>query len=110
MINRYLQNTYSDGTDNPMVCDSHVELDGSVYCAVLHTPHITSCFLTDPLNLALGNDIKVPTPQYLYTLNTQGIPSASLAFGSKSSATLPQDPYLQHQINNLFTTTHSVVT
>ena len=42
MISRYLQNTYNDGTNDPVVRDSRVEFDGSVCCAVLHTPHITS--------------------------------------------------------------------
>ena len=105
IINRYLQNTYNDGTDDPVVRHSRVEVDESVYCAVLRTPQIASQFLSDPFNLALGNDFKAPHPQYLYSLNTQGIPVTSPAFDSMPVPPCQsQDPSLQPQIDRLSAT------
>ena len=107
LINHYLKNMYSDGSGDPVVCDSCVELDSMVYCTILHMPHIASCFVSKPFTLFAASGIKASPPQYLYALNMQGIPIT--AFNPNfSSQSQESNPLFQQQLDNLTTNANSV--
>ena len=85
MIDSYLQRRYG----------VPVELDGTVYCVILSTPQITQRFLRDPFTLFENSGISTSPPQFLYLLNSNGIPSTTafphlLMFPPNASSTLSQ--------------------
>jgi len=95
----YLQHQYGNATDDPVVRRSRVELDGSVYCVILSTPQITQRFLRDPFNLFNNSGINISPPQYLYLLNSNGIPPTS--FNNRFSTSPALDPSSLHQLDTL---------
>jgi hypothetical protein len=99
MIDAYLQRRYGDSSGDPVVRRSHVELDGSVYCAILSTPQLTQRFLRDLFVLFEPSGITTSPPQYLYLLNSNGIPFTS--FNSRPSSSLTFDPSSQRQLDTL---------
>jgi hypothetical protein len=50
-----------------------------VYCAVLVTPAITARFLEDPFEVFDNSGIKTGKPEYLYLLNSHGIPNINFS-------------------------------
>ncbi|KAF5374623.1 hypothetical protein D9615_008977 [Tricholomella constricta] len=56
---------------------SRLELNGTIYCVVLRDPEVTTQFLTDPFEaFPEGSVFKPNKPDYLYKLNSAGIPNA----------------------------------
>jgi len=100
MIDAYLQRNYGDNIGGPVVRRSRVELDGSVYCVILATPQITQCFLHDPFHLFENSGITPSPPQFLYLLNSNGIPPVSFNSCFTSSAS-SFDPMSQRQLDTL---------
>ncbi|KJA14060.1 hypothetical protein HYPSUDRAFT_209040 [Hypholoma sublateritium FD-334 SS-4] len=90
---------FGDASGEPVVRRSRVELDGSVYCVVLSTLQIIQTFLREPFNLFGNSGINPSPPQYLYLLNSAGIPPAS--FNNRSSSSPATDPSLQRQLDTL---------
>ena len=85
-------------------------LDGSVYCAVLKNPIITSLFLSNKFNLfknkpRFSSSIPAWQPDYLYNLNIQGFPTTSSSFQQTLQGILPQ---LQTQLDFLWSQTKVV--
>lgn len=74
MIDSYLRRRFRDASGEPVVGQSRVELNGSVYCAVLSTLQVNQTFLREPFNLFKNSGINPSRPQYLYLLNSAGIP------------------------------------
>jgi hypothetical protein len=99
MIDAYLQRRYGEASGDRVVRRSHVELDGSVYCAILATPHLTQRFLQDPFVLFENSGLNTSPPQYLYLLNSNGIPLTS--FNNRFPSSLTFDPSSQRQLDNL---------
>lgn len=100
MIDAYLQRSYGDNTRDPIVRRSRIELDGSVYCVILSTPQITQRFLRDPFHLFENSGINPSPPQFLYILNSNGIPPVS--FNSRfTSSTSSYDPISQRQLDTV---------
>jgi hypothetical protein len=99
MIDDYIQRQYGDASGDPVVRRSRVELDGSVYCAILSTPQITQRFLRDPFTLFKDSGINTSPPQFLYLLNSNGIPPSSL--NSRFSSSITFDPSSQRQLDTL---------
>ncbi|PPR01350.1 hypothetical protein CVT26_015408 [Gymnopilus dilepis] len=95
LIDRYLEDTYRGEPADPVVRDSRVELDGSVYCAILRTPYITRRFLSEPFEVFNDTGVFVSPPQYLYTLNSRDSGS---------------NPYVQKQLDALTTSAESLKT
>ncbi|KIM42929.1 hypothetical protein M413DRAFT_26890 [Hebeloma cylindrosporum] len=107
LINRHLEQTYADGSGDPVVRDSRVELDGMVYCAILRTPAIAARFLSDPFSLFSNTVVKATAPQYLYELNSQGVPIPSY---TSNYFNPPQEsaPQFQQQLDTLSANADSV--
>ena len=97
MIDAYLQRKYGTSTEGPVVRRSRVELDGTVYCVILSTPQITQRFLRDPFTLFENSGITTSPPQFLYLLNSNGIPPTS--FNNRFSSSV--DHSSQRQLDSL---------
>ena len=82
-----------------MVRRSRVELDGSVYCVILSTPQLTQSFLRDPFLLFENSGISPSPPQFLYLLNSNGIPPVS--FNNRFTSSITIDPSAQRQLDSL---------
>ena len=99
MIDAYLQRQYGTTSAEPVVRRSRVELDGSVYCVILSTPQLTQSFLRDPFLLFENSGIHPSPPQYLYLLNSNGIPPVS--FNNRFASPITIDPSAQRQLDSL---------
>ncbi|KAF5310194.1 hypothetical protein D9619_010593 [Psilocybe cf. subviscida] len=102
IIDRYIERKYGEGIGERIVRRSRVEMDGSVYCAVLLNPTITAKFLRDDFDV-FKDFGAIPTgkPQYLYLLNCEGIPSVGYSTRNTASASESQNPLLQRQVDAL---------
>lgn len=100
LINRHLEEKYGGDSNEQVVRDSRLELEGSVYCAILRTPKITSQFLSDPFTLFSNCGTYVSPSEYLYILNSKGIPNS---VAPSNPSTFPQEPnpYIQKQLDTL---------
>ena len=99
MIDSYLQRRYGNSSTEPVVRRSRVELDGSVYCVILSTPQLTQSFLRDPFLLFENSGINPSPPQFLYLLNSNGIPPVS--FNNRFTPSITTDPSAQRQLDSL---------
>ena len=97
MIDAYLQRRYGEPSQGPVVRRSWVELDGTVYCVILSTPQITQRFLREPFSLFENSGISTSPPQFLYLLNSNGIPPTS--FNNRFSPSV--DASSQRQLDSL---------
>ncbi|KAF8151317.1 hypothetical protein B0H34DRAFT_801082 [Crassisporium funariophilum] len=99
IIDSYLERRYGDFVGDTVVRRSRVELDSSVDCAILATPQVTQHFLRDPFTLLENSGFTTSPPQFLYLLNSAGIPPTS--FTNCFSPSTPIDPTAQCQFNSL---------
>ena len=99
MIDSYLQRRYGTSSTEPVVRRSRIELDGSVYCVILSTPQLTQSFLRDPFLLFENSGISPSPPQFLYLLNSNGIPPVS--FNNRFTPSITTDPSTQRQLDSL---------
>ncbi|KAF8955265.1 hypothetical protein BDZ97DRAFT_1858763 [Flammula alnicola] len=102
VIDAYLERNYRDDSDEPVVRSSRTELDGSVYCAVLRNPAITSRFLNDPFQIFSESSFSPSPPTYLYVLNSKGRSTTAFDNNRPPPTSIPQaPPSFQQQLVNL---------
>jgi len=83
MINCYLWQTFSDESGDPVVRNSRVVLDGTVYCAVLRTPLIASRFVSEPFTLSSPTPASMSHPHSTYTSSTpKGVPAITFNYNA----------------------------
>ncbi|KAF8972557.1 hypothetical protein BDZ97DRAFT_1722685, partial [Flammula alnicola] len=101
MIDEYIQRKYGEKFGDNVVRESRVVQDESVYCALLVNPEVTTQFLSDEFDLFKQiphHNATAPKwhPEYLYSLNNQGIPTSLSAF---KSAFKDDSPLMHSQLN-----------
>lgn len=83
-------------TNGPVFSWSRLEFDQSVYCAVLRDPHIADLFFKDSFEPFHNIPSPSTKPNYLYKINTPGVPLTS-----RSSTAQLESPFIQQQLDNL---------
>ncbi|KAF5376641.1 hypothetical protein D9615_007876 [Tricholomella constricta] len=95
IIDAYIKSKY--GTDAWR--SSRLELDGTVYSAILRDPNVTTSFLTDPFEAFpdVNESFKPNKPDYLYNLNTASLPTITSSFRSVNE----ESPFVRQQLDGL---------
>jgi hypothetical protein len=96
MIDGYIEHKYAT-TGDPVVRWSRLCLNDNVYCAVLKNPAITNRFLSEPFELFNNSPSPPSKPDFLFNLNTLGIPTTT-SFRQNQSQ---ESPYTRQQLDNL---------
>ena len=104
VIDNYIECAFAtSGSTEPVIRQSRLTLDDTVYCVVLSTPEITQRLLTgrDDFKPFGDSPIVHDKPQYVYTLNSTSIP---LFFSSRTYAPFSSqqsDNVLQRQLDHV---------
>ncbi|KAF8164192.1 hypothetical protein BJ912DRAFT_1068476 [Pholiota molesta] len=96
MIDGYIEHKYATA-GGPIVRWSRLCLNDNVYCAVLKSPAITNRFLSEPFELFTNSPSPPSKPDFLFNLNTLGIPTTTSFHQNPSQ----ESPYMCQQLDNL---------